>query len=302
MSLLERRSKGKGDNCMHVRQTGRRRRLPLLVAAVVSAILSIVLIVVLVILAVLFAPPLFFDPAVEVDPGVGLATAGLALFTGLLFLAAATTAYFAYTEISRSTAANSADLALQMDNRFNSDRALRIRHGAVTFLATHQRDSNGNGQLKRNLDLRCYHEISPYDTDQEFWCGLNSDLIDLFNYFDWIGYLADGNKAIDREVVAQKFGPWIIMYYQICRDELALVRRRYPARWRYLTSLYERLIQREKDWYEELGGTYPGDRTPEEIANFLQREHVRSHRGFNPGSNVNVPGSEAPLSSEPSPP
>ncbi len=179
------------------------------------------------------------------DPGVAFATAGLAIFTGLLFFAGAVAAGVAAQEIYTTTDINSANLALQLDNRAHSDRALRIRHGAVSYLVETREDLK---ELKAEFTCDA-QDISPYSIDQEPWRGLNSDLIDLFNYFDWIGYLADGNKAIDREVVAQKFGPWIIMYYQICRDELALVRRRYPARWRYLTSLYERLIQREKDWY-----------------------------------------------------
>ena len=64
-----------------------------------------------------------------------LATGALALFTAFLWLAAVITARFARSEISTSTAVNSANLTLQPDNRFNSDRALRIRHGAVRFLA-----------------------------------------------------------------------------------------------------------------------------------------------------------------------
>jgi hypothetical protein len=67
--------------------------------------------------------------------------------------------------------------------------------------------------------LHCHHaeEISPYSTDVDhYWNNLPSDLIDLFNYFDWIGYLAlKKGEAMDLEVVAQKVGPWIINYYQI---------------------------------------------------------------------------------------
>jgi len=269
-------------------RTWLRSRL-LLVAATVFATLSVVLTGV-----AIWLYPHFFAPNVDVDPGVGLATIGLALFTGLLFLAAAVTAFFAYEEISRSTAAHSANLALQMDNRFHSDRALRIRHGAVTFLANHQRDSNG--ELKRELDLACYHNISPYDTKQALWHGLTSDLIDLFNYFDWMGYLADEKtKAVKEEVIAQKFGPWIINYYQTCKDELAVVQDIYPTRWRHLPRLYKRLIQREIDQYERIGEPYPGERKPEQINAFLQREHIRSHRGFfgsdsnGPESNVHLP-------------
>jgi hypothetical protein len=115
-----------------------------------------VLSLVLVILAVLVVLEIVHVGSHPTDPGVALATTGLALFTGLLFFAAAAGAYFAYDEIttsaaanSLSAAANSATLALQMDNRYHSDRALRIRHGAVTYLANHQRDETG--ELRRNL-------------------------------------------------------------------------------------------------------------------------------------------------------
>jgi hypothetical protein len=273
---------------MGERKTWPMTRLALLAAGIVSAILSVALIVV----AVRLSPHLL-AAEFEGDPAVGLATAGLALFTGLLFLAAAITAFFAYEEISTSTAVNSADLALQLDNRFNSDRGLRIRHGAVTFLAN-----------QRGVPLHCYHNISPYCTGQYVWYGLTSDLVDIFNYLDWIGYLVDERtKAVEREVVAQKFGPWFINYYQICADEIAQVREKDPARWQYLAHLYDKLIQREKDLYAKLGKPYRAERESKEIDNFLQLEHIRSHRGFNATSDVdeaNLPGSEAhPLQTPP---
>jgi hypothetical protein len=257
---------------------------------------------VLVVLAVLVAFDRFKVGTHETDPGVALATTGLALFTGLLFFAAAVTAYFAYDEISTTTVsnklsaaaneasadANKANLALQMDNRFNSDRALRLRHGAITFLAKHQRDENG--ELRRDLDLNCRdpERLSPYATDKAHrWNDLPSDLIDLFNYFDWIGYLAlERPKTIDLDVVAQKFGPWIIDYYYICEKEIDQIRINYPARWRYLKRLYERLVQKEEvDWNNNSTADSPSYRekdSPDEIDAFLFREHARSHRGATP--------------------
>jgi len=235
------------------------------------------------------------------DPGVALATMALALFTGLLFLFGVVTALFAYEEISTSSkanklsaAANSATLALQMDNRFHSDRALRIRHGAVNFLANHQLDAKG--APRRNLDLHCdcAEEISPYSTDKDhYWHNLPSDLIDLFNYFDWIGYLAlKKSETMDVEVVAQKFGPWIINYYQICEGEIEHILANYPARWRYLKRLYNRLTQRESEKWVESGSdnspSYSGPRRSDDDLNaFLLREHARSHRGVHPRSTVN---------------
>jgi hypothetical protein len=212
-------------------------------------------------------------PSEHVDVGVMFATGALALFTAFLWLAAAITARFARTEISTSTAVNSANLTLQLDNRFNSDRALRIRHGAVCFLAE-----------KRGVRIRCHYDISPYRTDpSNRWYGLTSDLIDLFNYFDWIGYLtSDESNAIDREVVRQKLGPWIIAYYDMCRAEIDRVQEHHPDRWVYLDPLYEDLIDRRKKWYADNKEPLPSIDDEEELDSFLQREHVRSHRGFHP--------------------
>jgi hypothetical protein len=252
-----------------------------------------VLSLVLVILAVLVVLEIVQVGSHPTDPGVALATTGLALFTGLLFFAAAAGAYFAYDEIttsaaanSLSAAANSATLALQMDNRYHSDRALRIRHGAVTYLANHQRDATD--ELRRTLQLHCDNpdSISPYAADQDYrWNELTSDLTDIFNYFDWIAYLViEKSATIDLEVVAQKFGPWIINYYQICETELDQILKDYPARWRYLKPLYDKLIAKEqKDWNDSSNQDsppYPGPkRDDKELDAFLLREHVRSHRG-----------------------
>jgi len=184
-----------------------------------------------------------------VDVGVALATGALALFTAFLWLAATITARFARTEISTSTAVNSANLTLQLDNRFNSDRALRIRHGAVCFLAE-----------KRGVHMGCDHDISPYRTDSHnLWYELPSDLIDLFNYFDWIGYLTDEEEsnAIDREVVRQKLGPWILNYYDMCQAEIDSVQEHHPDRWVYIDSLYEDLKDRRKKWYAANNKTPP---------------------------------------------
>ena len=249
----------------------------------------------LVILAVLVAFERLSVGGHPTDPGVALATTGLALFTGLLFFAGAVTAYFAYDEITTSAAANKlsadankANLALHMDNRFVSDRALRIRHGAVTFLAKHQRDENG--QFRRSLDLHCPNpdSISPYSTDEtNRWNELPSDLIDLLNYFDWIGYLAlEKPETIDSEVVAQKFGPWIINYYQLCEIEIEHILSSYPARWRHLKPLYYELIKdEEEDWNNTRNNNTPpyrAKREEHELDAFLLREHVRSHRGASP--------------------
>ena len=168
---------------------------------------------------------------------------------------------------------NSANLTLQLDNRFNSDRALRIRHGAVRFLAE-----------KRNVPIHCEYDISPYRTDpSNRWYGLPSDLIDLFNYFDWIGYLtSEESNAIDREVVRQKFGPWIIAYYDMCRPEIDAVQEQRPDHWLYLEPLYEDLVKRRMKWYADNRKALPIFADEKELNAFLLREHVRSHRGFHP--------------------
>ncbi|HEX2742254.1 MAG TPA: hypothetical protein VHM69_17575 [Rubrobacter sp.] len=206
----------------------------------------------------------------HVDVGVVLATGALALFTALLWFAAAITARFARTEISTSTAVSSANLTLALDNRFNSDRALRIRHGAVMCLAE-----------KRDVHIDCDLDISPYRLDlKNRWYGLSSDLIDLFNYFDWIGYLtSDESNAIDRDVLRRKLGPWIINYYQMCEEEIDDVQQGQPDRWVHLDPLYCDLLARRKKWYSDENKSLPDLDNSEELDAFLQREHVRSHRG-----------------------
>ena len=97
------------------------------------------------------------------------------------------------------------------------------------------------------MELHCDNpdRISPYAADQNYrWNELTSDLTDIFNYFDWIAYLViEKSATIDLEVVAQKFGPWIINYYQICEIELDQILKNYPTRWRYLKLLYDKLIE-----------------------------------------------------------
>jgi hypothetical protein len=210
------------------------------------------------------------------DPGVALATAGLAIFTGLLFFAGAVAATIAGQEIVTSTDVNSATLALQMDNRFVSDRALRIRHGAVSFLTETKKELK---ELK--TEFNCQDNISPYSIGHIPWHGLNSDLIDLLNYFDWIGYLAiEKPSTIDKDVIYQKFGPWIINYYQICEDEIEMIQSKSYARWPYLKPLYVELLEIERLRNIDRAD-YSAKRTPEQIKDFLRREHVRSHRGSN---------------------
>jgi hypothetical protein len=216
------------------------------------------------------------------DPGVAFATSGLAVFTGLLFFAGAVAAVVAAQEIYTTTDVNSANLALQLDNRAHSDRALRIRHGAVSYLVETREDLK---ELKAEFACDA-QDISPY-SNQEPWRGLNSDLIDLFNYFDWIGYLtSERPRTIHLEVVYRKFGPWIINYYQLCKEELEEdIMQTDPARWPYLKRLYYKLIAIEEAYYDE--GEYstepfPGARTHEELKHWLRREHVRSHRGSDP--------------------
>ncbi len=217
----------------------------------------------------------YAEGAYREHAGVSLATGALALFTGLLWLAAAITARFARREISTSTAVNSADLTLQLDNRFNSDRALRIRHGAVRFLV----------ETKHELDVEipCEHDISAYRTTQEgLWCGLSSDVIDLFNYFDWIGYLtSDRSNAIERDVIRRKIGPALVNYYQICNEEIEEVQLKNPARWPYLKELYDDVIAEEEQLYKDRGKVYAEDPADKEkrLSAWLQREHVRTHRG-----------------------
>src|SRR5215210_1009222 len=179
------------------------------------------------------------EPPKGVDVTV-LLTAILALFTGFTWISGAVRARSARRENARTLAINSANFTLQMDNRFNSGETLLSRHSAVRFLAE-----------QRDVPINCEYDISPYRTDPSSrWYGLPSDLIDLFNYFDWIGYLtSERSNAIDREVVGQRLGPWIINYYEMCRAEIDDVQEHQPDRWAYLDPLYADLIQRRKKWY-----------------------------------------------------
>ena len=107
-----------------------------------------------------------------------IATGALALFTAFLWCSAAITARFARAEILTSSAVSSADLTLKLDNRFNSDRALRIRHGAVRFLAEErgvQRIANA-AYLSRLLycGLLC---VAPYFARS----GINITLVSTFD-------------------------------------------------------------------------------------------------------------------------
>ena len=201
------------------------------------------------------------------DPGVVIATGALALFTAFLWCSAAITARFARAEILTSSAVSSADLTLKLDNRFNSDRALRIRHGAVKFLAE-----------ERGVPLECHDDITPLRTDRSnLWFGLPSDLIDLFNYFDWIGYLtSEESKAIDREVIRQKLGPWIINYYEMCRAEIDEVQEHHPDRWLYLEPLYKHLIDKKRSG------------SPTTKSHYLRLTRTRNVRNSSTGSMFEV--------------
>src|SRR5215210_483181 len=213
------------------------------------------------------------EPPKGVDVTV-LLTAILALFTGFTWISGAVRARSARLENARTLAINSANFTLQLDDRFNSDRVLLTRHGAVRFLAE-----------QRDVAILCEYDISPYRTDaSNLWFGLPSDLIDLFNYFDWIGYLtSERSNAIDPEVVGERLGPWIMNYYEMCRAEIDEVREHHPDRWKYLDPLYTAIIAIIKQWYADKRDPQPWfDQVDQdaELNAFLQREHVRSHRGF----------------------
>jgi hypothetical protein len=246
------------------------------VSIIVGLLVMAVVLTIVVILGWLMYSDPTHDPVPGVDGGVVFATGSLAFFTAFLWCAAAITARFARGEISASTAVSSATLTLQLDNRFNSDRALRIRHGAVKFLAE-----------RRKLHIDCDHDISPYSTDKSnLWYGLSSDVIDLFNYFDWIGYVtSEEGNAIDREVLRRKLGPWIIHYYDMCKTELDVVQAYHADSWIYLAPLYEAMIEKRNEWYADNNKNPPvvdNEKHEKSLNDFLEREHIRSHRGFNP--------------------
>lgn len=241
--------------------------------------------------------------------GLTIATVALAAFTSLLVAGTviiarytARTVDHARREFKASTEAreltntvNSADLTLRLDERFHSDRALRIRHGAATFLLQKRgsplrisADSNERmGPPTAESNGECHNNISLY-CDQAHKYGLNSDLIDIFNYFDLIGYLVEV-EAINQEMVWQKFAPWVETYYEVCQQQRMEARRQSPDIWEYLDKLYDGFIRREEEWLTKHQHLYPDgyeeptEEQQEELRNaWLRMEHVRSHRGSTP--------------------
>jgi hypothetical protein len=116
----------------------------------------------------------------------GISTASVVIVGCLTFATTAINAVFTYQQASISTTVNTARWVQELNDHFYSDRFLRTRHGAVSFLAT-----------RRGLLLPCDQDLSPHSAEQELWRGLNRDLVDIFNYFDWIGYLT-----------VEKIGQW----------------------------------------------------------------------------------------------
>ena len=117
-----------------------------------------------------------------------------------------------------------------------------------------------------------------------FGTGYLQYLIHLFNYFDWIGYLTDKNEcnAIDREVLRRKLGSCIINYYKMCEDEIRKVQEHQADRWPYPGPLCRDLIARREERAQTglQGISVPRSNNRDDFDAFLQREHVRSHRGF----------------------
>jgi hypothetical protein len=140
----------------------------------------------------LLALSIYLDPPQKGDLGVFLVTGATALFAGFTLISGAIAQRFARETQAVTLAITSADFTLQLENQFNSDGSLLMRHGAVKFLAE-----------KRGVFIDCPEDITPYVTDRSIlWYGLNSELIDIFNYFDWIGYLtSEEGNTIDREVL-----------------------------------------------------------------------------------------------------
>jgi hypothetical protein len=100
---------------------------------------------------------------------VALATVVLAAFTLLMWVVAVLTADRALKEVYMTTARGSADFTLRLFEVYNSDRFLRIRHGAVMFLqqkwearAHSEADGNGDTVPPNGLDWTCDDNISPY--------------------------------------------------------------------------------------------------------------------------------------------
>jgi hypothetical protein len=156
---------------------------------------------------------------------------------------------------------SSADLTLKMSEYFNSDRFLRVRHGAVEHL-----------YKKYNLNWTCGDDISPYTEEDDAALGLTADLREIFNFFDVLGDLI-AHQVIREDQAVETFAMTFRMYYEA--GELDTFRQnlknqqRLPD-WTYMDELSERVNAH----YPDIGPPEPA-----EIIKWLAREHTRTHRG-----------------------
>jgi hypothetical protein len=210
-----------------------------------------------------------------------------ALFTGVGFVGIVATILFQLEDFKRrtresteaqqqyaqaqrqATAVTSADLMLRLTEYFNSDRFLRVRHGAVTHLRLiHlQRQS---ATLPSTLQYwNCSKDISPYSQDSLHESGLNTDLVEVFNFFNMVGDLVE-EKAIREDIALETFAFWIRFYYISCKEEVEQLLRSTAEQetWKNMTS-----------FYDMAAGKYGAELPREAINAILIREHARTHRG-----------------------
>jgi hypothetical protein len=232
------------------------------------------LIVMLLVPLLLFVPLGLFEGAENRAPAAeAIISVVLASFTLLLWILAVITALFARNQlasaIQQADEANrrsKADFTLRLHDTFHNERTLRIRHGAATFLL---RERGVKG-------WRCDKDISPY-SDQGITCGLSTDLIEIFSFFDRIAYLIYKSKVLDKTIEVQKYGTWVKYYYDACKPKIDEVQLNYPYVWPDL----ERFHNEVNDWMKDHPPPRPLSSPREEeqrLNDFLIREHTRSHR------------------------
>jgi hypothetical protein len=163
-------------------------------------------------------------------------------------------------DVKTAMGEKSAEFTLRLHDDFHSDRALRVRHGAVMHL-----------KEQRGLDWDCDENISPHYDQAIRPDGLNSDVVDVLNMLDRVGFLAyDRESPVVNEAMAlDRFGRRVKFYYEACKKEIEDVRRENDRTWWHLNWFYERYNSSRK----------AAEYTEEAIDRFLKTEHVRSHRG-----------------------
>jgi hypothetical protein len=113
-------------------------------------------------------------------------------------------------ESRRSRFVSGVELIMKLDEKFESNEFRRRRARAAEHLKSDFKDGM-EGQVA---------------------------LEDVLNFFEMLGFF-HRKGAVDSETVWHTFGTWVVSYYALSRDYIALCRQEDVAWYRELTSLYE---------------------------------------------------------------